>query len=318
MNKPKLVIADMYRAKNKEAFFAIHQAINKLSEFELEFHIIWDNAEPVDKWTDLIENLDCNIVPYSKQMLDDYCRSMGVDENRIKSFSNFNSIYFILHGHYLKNNNITDYYLIYDDDIILQGDLQELTDCLKNKVPCLITEPLNAGCDKSMAAALLNLYEGSFEYYKAINPTLAGFNAGFQGISLDMYEDFLEPEYFKFLLELFNYKGIYDDQGKEITGPERSAIDTQQQSFFGIMNIIRSHTTPHILTPSEYFVCPNWGVHPLYGDIVTSNEYQGWDVNMKSKVVHFIGHTVLDGVYYGKPKQYYKMVDEYLKQNKIE
>jgi hypothetical protein len=78
-------------------------------------------------------------------MLDDYCRSMGVDENRIKSFSNFNSIYFILHGHYLKNNNITDYYLIYDDDIILQGDLQELTDCLKNKVPCLITEPLNAG-----------------------------------------------------------------------------------------------------------------------------------------------------------------------------
>jgi hypothetical protein len=132
-----------------------------------------------------------------------------------------------------------------------------------------------------------------------------------------MYEDFLEPEYFKFLLELFDYKGIYDENGNEITGPERSSIDTQQQSFFGIMNIIRSKTQPHILNPTEYFVCPNWGYHPIYGDINTGNEYDGWDINMKSKVVHFIGHTVLDGIYYGKPKVYHGLVDEYLKKHNL-
>jgi hypothetical protein len=94
-------------------------------------------------------------------------------------------------------------------------------------------------------------------------------------------------------------------------------IDTQQQSFFGVMNIIRSKKPPHILNPSEYFVCPNWGHHPTYGYIDHENEFQGWDINMKSKVIHFIGHTVLEGVYYGKPKMYHKLVDEYLKKHNV-
>jgi hypothetical protein len=157
------------------------------------------------------------------------------------------------------------------------------------------------------------MYENSYDYYKSLNPYLLGFNAGIQGISLDMYEDFLTPEYFMLLLNLFNYNGIYDKDGKEITGPERTMIDTQQQSFFGVMNIIRSKTKPVILNPNEYFICPNWGYHPLFGELNPENEYGGWDINMKSKIVHFIGHTVLEGVYYGKPKQYHKMVDEYLK-----
>ena len=109
---------------------------------------------------------------------------------------------------------------------------------------------------------LFELYgeQEAFEYYKSVNPQFLGFNAGIQGISLDMYEDFLDPEYFKLMLNLFNYQGIYDSNGKEILGPERSAIDTQQQSFFGIMNIIRSKTKPHILNPDEYFVCTNCAV----------------------------------------------------------
>jgi hypothetical protein len=132
-----------------------------------------------------------------------------------------------------------------------------------------------------------------------------------------MYEDFLNLDYFLFLLNLFNYNGIYDTNGKEITGPERSAIDTQQQSFFGIMNIIRSKTKPKILNPVEYFICPNWGYHPVYGNIDSENEYGGWDINMKSKIIHFIGHTVLEGVYYGKPKMYHELVDKYLKENNL-
>lgn len=316
-SKPKLVISDMYRAKNKVAFFAIHQALTRFPEFDLEFHILWDSLEPVDKWTELIDNLDCKIVPYSKAMLNQYCLDQGISQERVNSFKNFNSIYFIIHAHYMKKNNITDYYLIYDDDIVLQEELSELKECLKNKVPCLLAEPLNPACDKVMANYLVNLYQGALEYYLKINPLKLGFNAGFQGMSLDMYEDFLEPEYFSFLLEMFYYGGIYDKEGKEITGPQRSAIDTQQQSFFSVMNIIRSKTPPHILNTDEYFICPNWGVHPIYGDIDTGNEYQGWDINMKSKVIHFIGHTVLNGVNYGKPEMYHKLVDEYLNKHNI-
>lgn len=318
-SKVKLVIANMYRAKNKLSFFAIHQALNRLSEFDLEFHVIWDDLTYQDEWTDRINNLDCKIVNYTKEVLNDYCRELGVSEERIKSFDKFKAVYFIIHGHYLKKKQICNYYLIYDDDIVLTEEIEEFKYCLKNEIPCLISEPMNAGCDKVMAQRLIEMYGGepAFKYYRSVNPYMLGFNAGIQGISLDMYEDFLEPEYFQYLLGLFNYRGIYDETGKEIMGPERTAIDTQQQSFFGIMNIIRSKKQPVILDQSKYFICPNWGHHPIYGEIDYANEYQGWDVNMKSKIIHFIGHTVLEGKYYGKPEQYHKLVDAYLKKHNI-
>jgi hypothetical protein len=316
-NKKRLVIANMYRAKNKSAFFAMHQALTRLSEFDIEFHIIWDDPRYEDEWTKKINDLECKTTSYSKEMLNNYCLDCGVPQEFINKFVNFKAIYFILHGHYLKKNNICDYYLIYDDDVIFADDITEFKNCLLEKIPCLIHEPLNSNCDKVLANTLFNLYENSFEYYKQHNPNLYGFNAGIQGISLDMYEDFLDSDYFIFLLNLFNYNGIYDANGKEIIGGERTMIDTQQQSFFGIMNIIRSKKSPCILNPLEYFVCPNWGYHPVFGNIDPANQYGGWDVNMKSKIVHFIGHTVLEGINYGKPKMYHELVDKYLKENNI-
>jgi len=307
----------MYRAKNKNSFFAIHQALTILNDFEIEFHILWDDPYYVDEWSEKINCLDCKIVSYTKEFFNDYCINIGVSENLIESFKNFKAIYFIIRGYYLKKNNICNYYLIYDDDIILTEELSDFKNCLKNEIPCLIYEPLNANCDKSMAQILFSIYENSLEYYKEMNPNIYGFNAGIQGISLDMYEDFIQPEYFNFLLNLFNYDGIYDIDGKEITGGKRSLIDTQQQSFFGIMNIIRSKKKPVILNTDEYFVCPNWGYHPKYGDIHPENEFEGWDINMKSKIIHFIGHTVLEGIYYGKPKMYHNLVDDYLKKQNI-
>lgn len=315
--KKRLVIANLYRAKNKMSFFAIHQAIKRLSEFHLEFHILWDDDAYRDEWSDKIDNLDCKIVSYTKDVMDQYCRDYGVPEDKIQRFQKYKAVYFIIHAHYLKKNNITNYYLIYDDDIILTENIDEFKQCLENEKPCLICEPMNQNCDKVMANKLFSLYENSFEYYKLINPNFLGFNAGIQGISLDMYEDFIDLDYFLLLLDLFNYNGIYDKEGKEITGPERSAIDTQQQSFFGIMNILRSKVKPEILNPLEYFVCPNWGTHPVFGYIDHTNEYEGWDTNMKSKIIHFIGHSVFNGVYYGKAKVFNEYVDKYLKENNL-
>lgn len=315
--KKRLVISNMYRAKNKYAFFAMHQAMTRLSEFDLEFHILWDDETYADEWTEKIYELNCKLFSYTKEQLNQYCFEYGIPNELIDKFVNFKAIYFVIHGHYLKSKGITNYYLIYDDDVYLKEDIEEFKECLRNESPCLISEPMNYSCDKIMANAIFGMYENSFEYYKEINPHFLGFNAGIQGISLDMYEDFLGRDYFLFLLNLFNYNGIYDQNGKEITGLERTAIDTQQQSFFSVMNIIRSRNRPVILDPKVYFVCPNWGYHPIYGEIHNENEYNGWDVNMKSKIVHFIGHTVLEGVHYGKPKVYHNLVDEYLKQHSL-
>jgi hypothetical protein len=38
---------------------------------------------------------------------------------------------------------------------------------------------------------------------------------------------------------------------------------------------------------------------------------------MKSKVIHFIGHTKLNGIYYGKPKEFNDLVDKYFQNNNI-
>ena len=311
-----LVVSNIYRAKNKLAFFAMHQIVNKIPEIDIEFHILWHDSDYRDKWSDRIDNYGFNLVSYTIDDMHEYCLRMGIAQKKIDEFNKFFSIYFVIMAHYLRYNNITDYYLIYDDDIILNDEIGELKNCLINKIPVLISEPMNPSCDKILTEKLINLYkpvEYVIRLYESRNPNLMGFNAGFQGMSLEMYDDFLTKDKFSFLIDMFSYEGIHDADGNEIWGIERSKFETQQQSFFSTMNIIESSKKPHILNPDEYFVCPNWGTHPKYGDIDTGNKYEGWDINMKSKVIHFIGHTNdPSGYANGKSDVFMNEVNKYL------
>lgn len=309
----KLVIANMYRAKNKTSFFAFHQIINRLSDFDIEFHALWDDPEYKDEWTDKFKNLNCKIISYTKEQLNEYYLNLGISQSYINKFNSFKNIYHLLLAYYLKKQQITDYYLVYDDDIILKKDIDELRKNLLSKRSCLIVEyPLKDNpCDKSLLEKLLHLYPGSWERYNHINPLKFAFNAGFMGINLEIYDDFLDIEDFKELLDLFSYKGIFRSDGTEILGIERTVIDTQQQSFFSIMSQIATSVKPYILPLDKYFVCPNFGHHDLYGEI------KDWTINMKSKIIHFIGHSYIDGKYYGKPKEYHELVDNYLKENNL-
>ena len=316
MKKTKLVVSNMYRAKNKLAFFAMHQIVNKMPEFDIEFHILWHDKDYRDNWSKRIDDYGFNLVSYSIDDMHKHCLDMGIEQNKIDVFHKFHSIYFVILAQYLRKKNITDYYLIYDDDIILKDDIDELKKCLKDKIPVLISEPMNPTCDKVMAEKIMSCYvpvQNVMNLYNKRNPSLMGFNAGFQGMSLEMYDDFLTKKGFSFLINFFDYRGIYDEDGKELWGIERTLVDTQQQSFFSTMNIIKSSKDPHILNPDEYFVCPNWGTHPKYGDINTGNKYEGWDVNMKSKVVHFIGHSADPaGFASGKSDVFINEVNKYL------
>lgn len=313
--RERLIVSDLYRAKNKTAYFAFHQLIKRLPEFDIEFHALWDDPEYKDEWSDKFNDLECKIVSYTKNQLDQYCLDLGIKQQFIDSkFPNFKAVYILLLAHYLRNYHKFDYYLIYDDDIIIKEDIPELKVALKDKAPCLLSEPMNTSCDKVLANTLINLYSGGGGRYVEHNPQHIGFNAGFMGIRLEIYDDFLEPESFKKLLNLFNYNGICDKDGKEIVGYERTLIDTQQQSFFSIMNQIAVTKKPCMLPFPKYYCCPNWGTHPTYGYIDHENEYGGWDIAMKSQICHFIGHTVFNGKYYGKAKYYNQLVDEYLKE----
>jgi hypothetical protein len=313
MSGNKLVIANMYRAKNKTSFFAFHQALTRLSEFDIEFHALWDDPEYYDEWTPKFDNLDCKIVSYTKEQLNEHCLNSGIDQDYINKFKKFKNIYHLLLAHYLRKNQITDYYLVYDDDIILKEDINELREALSSKRPCFIAEtPLkNNACDKSLLEKIIEMYPGSWDRYRDLNPLGFGFNAGFMGIRLEIYDDFIKPEDFKELLDLFNYEGIFREDGTEILGMKRSLIDTQQQSFFSNMNLLATTLRPYVLPIQKYWVCANFGHHYLHGEI------KDWSINMKSKIVHFIGHSYIDGKYYGKPKEYHELVDNYLKENNI-
>ncbi len=316
--KNKIVIANMMRDKNKQSFFALHQIYNKIKEFDnnidVEFHILWDNKIENDdtdkKWRDLIDNYGFNITSYTRKFFDDYCRNTyGIDETTINSFSKFTGIYFVLISQYLRRVKLYDTYLIYDDDIIIQYDFKDVIQSLLNDTAVFISEPMNQNCDKVMFSKLYQIYgEDLKRSYFEKNPNHMGFNAGFQGIDLSMYDDFLSSDRFEMLLRMFDYSGIYDQNGKEVWGPKRFEFDTQQQSFFGLLNVAKCRKMPLILNPNEYFVIPNWGTHPTFGEMNPSDENEGWTFAMKSKIVHFIGHTQGKG----KPKFFINYVDKYL------
>jgi hypothetical protein len=320
----EIVISNLMRAKNKQSFFALHQIQSKIKKLypdvKIEFHILWDdtnelNLQNEEKWSNLIDSQIENLYSYNKEFFNNYVTEYyGFDYT--EKFKTWKAIYFILMAHYLRRVKLKHYYLIYDDDILINDDFKHICDLLLERTPILISEPMNASCDKVMFQKLVNLFgENFYHVYIKNNPKQYGFNAGFQGIDLGIYDDFLSKDRFQHLLDLFEYKSIYDKNGEEIWGDERFIIDTQQQSFFGLMNIVLASKSIHILDPEEYFVMPNWGVHPKYGQLTQDDENEGWGYSMESKITHFIGHTVMHGINHGKPKPFLKKVDKYLKEN---
>lgn len=316
----KIVVSNMMRCKNKQSFFALYQIQEKIHQInpsiDVEFHILWDTdntnheKQDVPRWADLIDTHIKNLHGYTRTFFKDYAKDFYGIEN-VEKFDVWASSYFILMAQYLRRVKLYDYYLIYDDDILLNDDFSHVVNLILNNTPVLISEPMNGNCDKVFFYRLASLYGDEFiQRYRERNPMNAGFNAGFQGIDLSVYDSFLSVDRFTQLLDLFQYKSIYDAEGNEIWGDERFAIDTQQQSFFSLSNLVLSKQEPHILDEKEYYVVPNWGVHPIYGQINSEDEFEGWGLCLKSKISHFIGHTRGKG----KPRMFLERVDKYLQE----
>lgn len=320
MNKEINILA-MFRNKNKISYFAINQFVNVIKSFDknitLNFHIIWDDNQELggkdEYYTNAIDTKFNEIItPYSKSFLKKYIKTAykKISDEQLQLFDNFYLIYRILLGHYLRRTKLMDYFVILDDDIIINGNISDVVKYILNKTPVLITEPMNMNCDKSLFNSIRQIYDPNIfdDVYKTRNSKLKGCNAGFQGVDASIFDDFLSPEYFSHLLSLFDYTSTKNPDGTEFFGPKRFLLDTQEQSFFSLMNICKSMNTPIILPDEEYFVIPNWGTHPVFGEINYNDENEGWTFALKSKIIHFIGHTQGKG----KPKPFLDRVDSYL------
>lgn len=318
----KIIVSSLMRAKNKQSFFALHQMQSKVNSLypnlKVEFHVIWDSIgnelglQDDERWAKMIDEHIKHLHSYDKSFFNEYVKqAYGLDYK--DKFSVYVAIYHILIGHYLRRVKLEDYYLVYDDDILIHDDFKTPCDVVLSKTPMFITEPANVNCDKVLFKKFIEVYGQDFQHlYFQRNPKALGFNSGFQGFDLSIYDDFLSVDRFKLLMEFFEFKSIYDENGEEIWDNRRFFIDTQQQSFFGLANCVLSKQTPHILDPEQYFVVPNFGPHPKHGQLDPNDEPDGgWRWGLESRITHFIGHTRGKG----KPKQFLDRVDNYLKQN---
>jgi hypothetical protein len=296
MNK-NIAVARLWHRRGKYEYFGLKQLIDTFPTISFDFHIVLDQDLYEDEWTSKISDLNLNIVYYTKDQLKEYVASyLGGDQYDLTKFIHF---YHIAIGHYLRRVHLYDYMLTYEYDVIFNSkELPEVEECLVNKIPFGISEPLNQNCDKALYNQLCQIFQTNLiDNLTKVNSTLAGVNAGFQGVNLRMFDEFLSQSGFNAMMSLFDFSGTHKEDGTEKWGVERTVYDTQEQSFYGLLNQVHSPNYK-VLDQTNYFFHPCWDDFPGYVEKA-----------LESKVVHFTGHI--------KSKKMFELIEDKLKTNTI-
>jgi hypothetical protein len=263
-------IARLWHKKGKLEYHTMMQLIKYFPNLNFEYHIVLDQFDYKDEWSEKIDSLPVKCFWYSKEDMHDYLKNSGYgNDELISKIPNFVHFYHILINHYVRRIYSYNYSLMIEYDVIFNNeDLEQLETFLTNQIPFGIVEPANPGCDKALAKQLSDLFEQN-----VVQLPNVGINAGFKGLNLKIFDEFLNPTTFNMLLNIFDFSGIYNEDGSEKTGWTRTTIDTQEQSFHSLMNALSPNY--ELLDPQKYYVFPYW---------------VDLDYLLKSKVIHFIGH----------------------------
>lgn len=270
-----IAIARLWHKKGKLEYFCIKQLLEYFPDINFDWHIVLHSYDYTDEWSEKIDKLPINITWYSTQDMLNYIMECDyADTEIIDKIPNFVHFYHIIIFHYLRRVLRYEYALSYEYDIIFNSyELSELHNCIINKIPFGISEPSNSNCDKALYQQLSNLFQTNI--LEGSSYANIGINAGFQGMNLKLFDNFMNSNTFRDLLTCFNFSGIYNEQGNEKTGWERTVIDTQEQSFHSLLNRACSNNFK-LLSPDQYYFYPS---------------YLSLDIMYKSKVLHYFGHT---------------------------
>lgn len=285
-----VAIARLWHKKGRLEYFCIKQLLEHFPDMEFDWHIVLHSPDYADEWSEKIDKLPINITWYSAEDMLAYIKECDyVHDEVVDKLPNFVHFYHIIIFHYLRRVLRYEYALAYEYDIIFNSsELSELRECIENRVPFGIIEPANPGCDKALYQQLCNLFQSNILEGNAY--ANVGVNAGFQGMNLKLFDNFLNANTFQELVACFNFSGIYDEEGNEKQGWERTVIDTQEQSFHSLLNRVCSPNYK-VLSPEEYYFYPS---------------YLSMEVLLKSKILHYFGHT--------KPEEMLNTVELKLKQ----
>ncbi len=277
-NNTNIAVARLWHKKGKYEYFGLKQLTTTFPDIQFDFHIVLDQYDHHDEWSEKIDSLNLNVCYYSKQDMQDYYKVCTENEYDLTKFIHF---YHIIIGHYLRRVKMYSYMLTYEYDVIFNHiELSDIKECLSNRIPFGVTEPQNSNCDKALYQSLCNLFQQDLSKFMNLNnPAMLGINAGFQGVNLKLFDEFLSGSGFHSMMSLFDFTGIYKEDGTEKWGWERTVFDTQEQSFYSIMNQSFSAQFK-VLDPNTYFFFPCW------------DDMEGYvDQALKSKILHFTGHV---------------------------
>jgi hypothetical protein len=293
MKDNTIVVARMWYKLGKEAYFGLKHISETFPEINFNFHLIINEYEYEDEYTSKIKDLNLNLTLYKKEFFQDYLKSQyNIEDTFVESMINLPHIYHILIGHYLKRVKMVNYMLTYEYDVVFPcSDIEDLRNCLLNKIPFGITEPHNPMCDKSIFQSLCSLF--NYDLRNNIPNIHKGINAGFQGINLNLFNEFLSESNFKSLLNIFDIEPLINKDGSpRLEGWNQTLFETQEQSFYSLLNQLYSDDFK-ILNEQDYYFWPCWD---------GNNEFV--EKSLKSKVLHFTGHQ--------KSIEWYKFMDKYL------
>jgi hypothetical protein len=183
-------IAILWHKKGKLEYYTMLQLQKCFPDLEFEYHIVLDQPEFKDEWSEKIDNLPVKCTWYTKEDMHKYLKDSNYgNDDLISKIPNFVHFYHILINHYIRRVYSYDYSLMIEYDVIFNSDsLDQLKNCLQNKIPFGIVEPANPGCDKALAKQLSNLFQENIMKYPHI-----GINAGFKGLNLQVFDEFLNP-----------------------------------------------------------------------------------------------------------------------------
>lgn len=257
MDNKEIHIARSWRKFDKAGFVAIYGLFERLGHYKLNFHLAIEPENiqakvflPLKKH---LEKHGHSIRIYKQDTLKKYANSLGVPENNMERFKEWQWIYHILLYHRLYFKNNIDYILTLDDDIIFnEKDINVIESCCVNKVPFSIADQHVDG-DKCMMGKLCDYFGGwvSDSYWRRPGNTFSG-NSGFMGINNAIWSLFGSDEVNN-LMDMFTYQEWDHKKHTEGAAYDQYRILLQEQSFLSILN--RALNNNHIvLTKKDGYI----------------------------------------------------------------
>lgn len=292
MEKNKqFIVSRSWRRFGKQQAVGLLSLYKKIHKLHPEFHFNI-NEKVEQEWVDFVHNFipKEKLILYNDDFFKNYAKSKNINQDTINKFKEWKWIYHILIYYYLYEQNV-DYILTYDDDILFnEKDIDEVIDCIQNKIPFGIGE-YNGYSDKTLLGKLIIYFDKKGidinQKYWLCEPQNLSINSGFLGMKVEFFDkyDSLNDILNFFPMKKYGY----------LNGPKESW--SKEKSFFNLFNYLLGEQSFLAINSKSFYndifrtlwVADGYNIE--YKDIVEHNYPE------RTKVEHYLGYNKYQQTY---------------------